>query len=975
MAYNFSEEENKILKFWQDEKIFEKSLEQTKDKKPFVFYDGPPFATGTPHYGHLLQSVIKDAIPRYKTMQGFYVERQWGWDCHGLPIENIVEKELGTKSKKDIVAMGVKKFNDLCRAQIFTFIHEWEKIIPRFGRWADMAHPYKTMDFEYMQSEWWAFKELYKKGLIYEDYRSMHICPRCETTLSQGEVAEGYKNIKDLSATVRFKLRNPEKIGLSGNVYLLAWTTTPWTLPGNVALAVGANIKYVFIQDKNNSEIYIVAKERSNLDIYKLDENLIILDKKYFGKDLIGLEYEPLFDYYFKSEKLKNRERGWKIYAGDFVNTEDGTGIVHIAPAFGADDMNLGKKENLPFVQHVKMDGTFKDEMGEFSELDLKPRAKNRSEEIREADLEIVRYLKEKNILFASEKYEHSYPHCWRCDTALLNYATSSWFVAVEKIKSKLLKTAKKIQWSPTHIKEGRFGQWLEGAHDWSISRQRFWANTIPVWRCEKCKKEFVFASAKELEKMSGEKVADLHKDIVDEIIFKCKCGGNSHRVSDVLDTWFDSGSVPFATLHYPLENKNNLKKRLPADFIGEAQDQTRAWFYYQHVLVGALFGVEAFKHCIVTGIVLAEDGKKMSKKLKNYPDPTEVMEKYGADAMRFYMLNSPVVQADNLSFSEKGVSEVANKNISRLYNVLSFYELYKDGTVASDKSKNIIDKWIISRLNGLIKISTEGYENYKLDIAVRPLTDFIDDFSVWYLRRSRDRFKEDGTDKKEALATLRYVLFTVSKVMAPAMPFLAEYIFQKTYEGNIKSIHLESWPVQNKKLIDKLLEEKMQEVRAVVTLALAERTVKSIRVKQPLASLKIKNLKSKIENESGLLNLIKDEINVKEIIFDSAIKNEVELDTVITENLKQEGLIREIIRFLQEMRKELGLVPSDKISILIYGQISLNKILEENKKSILIDARAEDIYIGGIENNIKYDLEKEVLLDGEKILLKIKKI
>jgi len=950
MPYNYSEQENKILKFWQEKKIFEKSLEKTLrpaqgKQKPFVFYDGPPFATGTPHYGHLLQSVIKDAIPRYKTMQGFYVERQWGWDCHGLPIENIVEKKLGTKSKKDIVAMGVKKFNDLCREQIFTFIHEWEIVIPRFGRWADMEHPYRTMDFEYMQSEWWAFKELYKKGLIYEDYRSMHICPRCETTLSQGEVSEGYKDIKDLSATVKFKVKNPEKHGLPENTYLLAWTTTPWTLPGNVALAVGEKIKYIVIEFENNN--YILAEERVT-DIFKEKEHKIV--KEFLGKDLIGLEYEPLFDNYAKSEKLKNRENGWKVYAGDFVNTEDGTGIVHIAPAFGTDDMMLGKKENLPFVQHVKMDGTFKEEMGELAGKDLKPRAKDKPEEIREADLDMIRLLEQKGLLFASEKYQHSYPHCWRCDTALLNYATSSWFVAVEKIKPILLKTAKKINWSPAHIKEGRFGQWLQGARDWSISRQRFWANTIPVWRCEKCKKENVFASAEELNKASGVKVNDLHKDVVDEVIFDCSCGGKMKRVPDVLDTWFDSGSVPFAT-----------KRPIPADFIGEAQDQTRAWFYYMHVLSGALFKKEAFKNCIVTGIVLAEDGKKMSKKLNNYPDPKEVMEKYGADAMRFYILSSPVVQADNLSFSEKGVSEIANKNISRLYNVLSFYDIYKNETEASDKSKNILDAWILSRLNKLVGDITDGYENYRVDLATRPLVDFIDEFSVWYLRRSRERFKEDNIDKKDALATLRFVLEKIAFLIAPSMPFFAEEIYSNVKKDNSpESVHLCDWPKSNKKLINKDLEEKMNELRNFVNLALAERIVKGMKVKQPLASLKIKNIKSKIKGEDNLLELIKDEVNVKEIIFDETIESEVELDINLTEELQEEGMLREIIREVQSQRKEQKLIPQDKISVEISILHKEKLIIEKNREFLLKEFRATEIIVN--EQNI----------EGEKFLVKI---
>jgi isoleucyl-tRNA synthetase len=923
MAYNFSEEENKILKFWEENKIFEKSLEQTKDKKAFVFFDGPPFATGTPHYGHLLQSAIKDAIPRYKTMQGFYVARQWGWDCHGLPIENIVEKELGTKSKKDIVAMGVKKFNDLCRARVFTFMHEWEVIIPRFGRWVDMENPYRTMDFEYMQAEWWAFKELYKKGLIYEAYKSMHVCPRCETTLSQGEVAEGYKDIKDLSATLKFKTKD---------AYFLAWTTTPWTLPGNVALAVGEKIKYVVAESENIN--YILAEERLG-DVFK-DKNYNVV-KNILGKDLVGLEYEPLFDVYANQKDLKNCENGWKVYSADFVTTEDGTGIVHIAPAFGSDDMELAKKENLPFIQHVKMDGTFKDEMKEFSGLDLKPRAKDRPEEIREADLTIVKYLDGKGLLFSSEKYTHSYPHCWRCDTALLNYATSSWFVAVEKIKPKLLKTAKKINWSPAHIKEGRFGQWLAGARDWSISRQRFWANTIPVWRCDKCKKEIVFGSAEELEKSSGVKVNDLHKDVVDQVSFDCKCGRRMSRIPDVLDTWFDSGSVPFAT-----------KRSIPADFIGEAQDQTRAWFYYQHVLVGALFNKESFKNCIVTGIILAEDGKKMSKKLKNYPDPVEIMEKYGADAMRFYMLSSPVVQAENLSFSEQGVEEIAKKNIGRLHNVLEFYKLYQDGTPADDKSKNALDVWIVCRLNELVKSVTEGYENYRIDLATRPFTDFIDDFSAWYLRRSRDRFKnENNQDKKYALATLRHVLYATSIIMAPAMPFFADYLFNAVRENSDKeSVHLVFWPkVENKKINGKILSQ-MQEARALVNLALAERTVKAIKVKQPLASLKVKNTNLTIKNDEELLGLVKDEVNVKEIIFDDNIGKEVELDINITEELKGEGLIREIIRLVQSQRKEQNLVPQDRIFVTLFVPREEKALIEKNKEILLKEFRATEISI-----------------------------
>ena len=893
--------EEAVLAFWNEHKIFEKSLAKDALRGDFVFYDGPPFATGTPHYGHLLQSAIKDAIPRYKTMRGYRVARQWGWDCHGLPIENIVEKEIGSKSKKDILAMGVKAFNDKCREQIFTFIHEWERIIPRFGRWADMKRPYATMDFEYMQSEWWAFKTLHKKGLVYEDYRSMHICPRCETTLSQGEVSEGYKDVKDLSATVKFKVKNPEKHGLPENTYLLAWTTTPWTLAGNVALAVGQDINYSLTEREGTSVIQKAIEDGGEPSILK-------------GSKLVGVEYEPLFDYYQKDENLKNRENGWKVYAADFVTTDTGTGIVHIAPAFGADDMKLGKEKNLPFVQHVKMDGTFAPETGEFAGLDLKPRAKDKPEEIREADLTIVRALGDK--VFSTEKYSHSYPHCWRCDTALLNYATSSWFVAVERLKPTLLETAKNINWSPAHIKEGRFGQWLEGARDWSISRQRFWANTIPVWRCESCKKYDVFGSAAELEKASGVQVTDLHKDVVDEITVPCACGGTGRRVPDVLDTWFDSGSVPFATKSYGESQATAGEKLAPADFIGEAQDQTRAWFYYQHVLAGALFGAEAFKNCVVTGIVLAEDGKKMSKKLKNYPDPSEMIDTYGADAMRLYMLSSPVVRAESLSFSEKEVGELSRKVFGRLANVYEFYALYRQElqieTVSDEKAA--LDGWIIDRLVETLKEVTMGLENYQLDVAARPLDKFVDDLSTWYLRRSREIIK-NSEDGGRSVAVLGFVLMETAKMMAPFAPFFADWLWRNLRRDDwVESVHLLSWneallahPVNIERIAQ------MQEVRNVVSLALEARARSKIPVRQPLARLGLVSGGKEFAPE--LIELIKDEVNVKDVARIAGLPEGfvVELDTTITPELREEGMVREIIRAIQAARKEAGMQPGQQ--------------------------------------------------------------
>lgn len=897
-----------MLAFWQRERIFEKSVEKDPTQGEYVFYDGPPFATGTPHYGHLLQSAIKDAIPRYKTMRGFRVRRQWGWDCHGLPIENIVEKELGTKSKKDILDMGVKKFNDLCRERIFTFIGEWERIIPRWGRWADMQDPYRTMDFDYMQSEWWAFKVLHEKGLIYEDYRSMHICTRCETTLSQGEVAEGYKDVKDISVTVKFKMKDPEKHGFPENTYFLAWTTTPWTLPGNVALAVNAALTYRLFNWAG--ENYIDVKREA----YKYPGHEV---RKIAGKDLIGLEYEPPFDYYIKDANLKNRENGWKVYHADFVTADSGTGIAHEAPAFGADDWELSKQVNLPFVQHVNYDGTMKPEVTAFAGMEVKPRSEDDKVRLG-TDIAVLKYLQEHGTFFSKENIVHSYPHCWRCDTPLLNYATSSWFVSVTKVKDRMLETAKDINWSPEHIKEGRWGQWLLGAKDWSISRQRFWANTIPVWRCNKCRTDRVFGSAKELKEASGVDVKDLHKDIVDEVKFTCACGGEMRRVPDVLDTWFDSGSAPFATRSFGAANVARGETLSQADFIAEAQDQTRAWFYYMHVLGVSIFDTNAFKNCITTGIVLAEDGKKMSKKLKNYPDPVEMIEKYGSDAMRYYMLSSPVVRAEPLSFSEKGVDEVLKKNLGRLNNVLAFYQLYAGSTVRDWKSENLLDRWILARLDQLIREVTDGFEKYQLDIATRPIAGFIDDLSVWYLRRSRERFKDEGPDKEQALATMRYVLHRLALVMAPVMPFYAEYLFQAVREEeDEESVHLATWPeghatahffdrLLQRKSENELLIEAMGVARSIVTSALEERERAGIKIRQPLAMLSIPENAALPES---LFSILADELNVKRV---EKKGEEIVLDTSITEELRSEGLVREARRALQGARKNANLKPSD---------------------------------------------------------------
>ena len=1013
--------EEEVLNFWDKNKIFEKSvtspptpllkrpplnlpLGKGEKTKEYVFYDGPPFATGTPHYGHIVASIMKDVVPRYFTMKGYRVERKWGWDCHGLPIENIVEKEMKTKSKKDIVEMGVDKFNEACRSKVLTYVDEWKKVIRRLGRWADMDNAYKTMDKDYMESIWWVFKQLYDKNLIYEGYKSMHICPRCETTLSQQEVAEGYKDVKDLSAVVKFELENPTnlqtnyKFTNTDKEYVLAWTTTPWTLPGNVALAVGESIKYQVVNIKGREGKYIIAKDRIG-DVLKGQEYEIIEEIK--GEDLVGLEYEPLFDYYVKDESLKNKENGWKIYVGDFVTTEEGTGVVHIAPAFGEDDMNLGKEHSLPFIQHVGMDGIFKPEVMDFAGLHVKP-----IEDPQATDVEIIKYLAHKNLLFSKEKYEHSYPHCWRCDTPLINYATASWFVKITDIKDKALKLAEEINWTPKHMKEGRFGQWLEGARDWSISRQRFWASAIPIWRCggnvetqnfaslqkNTCNEMKVIGSVEELEKLGGQKVDDLHKHIVDKITFPCKkCGGVMKRIPDVLDCWFESGSMPYAQMHYPFANKEKFEQNFPAEFIAEGVDQTRAWFYYLHVIATAIKNKPAFKNVIVNGIVLAEDGKKMAKRLQNYPDPMEVMEKHGADKLRYYLCASPVMKAESINFSEKDLVE-QTRFFNTLLNVLTFYKMFAlDAQIENLEAEdlvNVLDKWITSRLEETKQIVTEKMDNYDLH-AIREIPIFINDLSTWYVRRSRDRFKglsaqadgradkDDQEDKMRALKTLRRTLYHLARMMAPFLPFIAEHIYREL-GADVESVHLKEWPEVRQKWIDKDVLENMEQVRKIVELGLAKRDETGIKVKQPLQKLEVRSLPAmqsitlqagkKLEKE--YVELIKDEGNVKEVEFEDVETQDfasVQLDTKITPELKQEGVKRELVRTINNLRKEAGMTIQDKA--VVYYQTNskeIQKVFEKFGEEIKRDTLSDEIKVGE---------GTAVKINGEIVKLEVKKV
>lgn len=974
--YKPNENELEILKYWDEHQCFQKSISERPENKPYYFYDGPPFATGLPHYGHIVASLMKDVVPRYFTMRGFRVERKWGWDCHGLPVENIIEKELNLKTKQDIENYGIANFNNACQATVLKYTEEWKKTIKRMGRWVDMENNYKTMDIDFMESVWWVFGELWKKNLIYKGHKAMHICPRCATPLSNFEVTDGYKDIEDISVTIKFKLKDNQK-DFPENTFILAWTTTPWTLPGNVLLAIGKDIKYVLVKKNNSDESFILAQNRLR-DVFKdyQEENFSIKELKI--EDVLGLEYQPIFDYYAETNNA------FRIVAADFVTTTDGTGVVHIAPAFGEDDYNVGKKENIPLVQHVGMDGRFKPEVTDFAGMNVKPKGNSR-----ETDEKIINYLKDKNLVFSEEKFTHSYPHCWRCETPLLNYATSSWFVKVSEIKDLLISNNKKINWVPEHIKEGRFGLWLENARDWAISRNRYWGTPLPVWESEDGETICV-GSVNDLEKLSGIKVENLHKHIIDEIIIK-KDGKEFKRIPEVLDCWFESGSMPYGQMHYPFENKDKFEKGFPAEFIAEGQDQTRGWFYTLHILATALTmgenpsikkteTVPAFKNVIVNGIVLAEDGKKMSKRLKNYPEPEIVLEKYGADAMRYYLITSPVMESENLNFSENGVKEIYNRVINTLWNVVEFYKMFssKNTKFNNDKkSRNVLDKWIIAKLNILVSTATIKMEEYKLIDATRPIADFITDLSTWYIRRSRDRFKsENEIMRDEAILTLHYVLLTLSKVIAPFMPFISESIYQ-LLKGEKESVHLEDWPNLSSEETENNIISEMETARNIVELGLSARAKKSIKVRQPLKELIVnQNLSPEI------FSVIADEINVKNIIFSKEINEKdneknvfnqnqgikVSLDIEIDADLKKEGIVREVIRGINQLRKESSLTIKDIINVKFSTtdeliKTSIIKFMEEIKKNTF----TKEI---NFENNINFENKLTINESEIKILI-----
>lgn len=916
-----NEKELEILAFWNRDNTFKKSLEKTKKGKPYIFYDGPPFATGLPHYGHLLASIEKDVIPRFWTMNGFNVRRVWGWDCHGLPIENIVEKDLKINSKDEIEKMGIEKFNNSCRSKVMSYANDWEKIIQRLGRWVDMRHCYKTMDNSYIESVWWAFKQLYDKGYIYEGEKILLYCPRCETPLAKSEIAmeNTYHNIKAETLVVKFKLKNKE-------AYALAWTTTPWTLPSNLALTVHPELIYVYLIDKSDGTIYLLAKSLIS-KFFKSAEEYEIQEEVY-GKDLENLEYEPLFPYF------KDTKNAFKIILGDFVTAEDGTGIVHTAPAFGEDDYAVCKKYGIPIVQPVDSRGNFTKEVIDFV-----------GKYVHNTNTEITIFLKKQGKIISSRKMEHEYPFCHRCDTPLIYRALPAVFVHIQKIKSRMIALNKKANWHPDFLREGRMQHNLETAPDWNLSRNRYWAASIPMWKSKSGKLK-VIGSIEELKKyaINLPKDIDLHKDFLDKIKLKDESGEEMTRVPDVFDCWFESGSMPFAQFHYPFENKELFEKNYPADFIAEGLDQTRGWFYSLIVLGTALFDKIPFKNVLVNGLILAEDGKKMSKKLQNYPDPQILMDKYGVDTLRFYLIGSGVMNADNFNFSEKGVDEIYKKVLVLLHNVSNFNTIYKDIPIKKElKSKNLLDRWIISRTNELIKKVQEDYESYNTISACDNIKTFIEDLSTWYVRRSRDRFNEGDQDAK---TTLNFVLRNLAKVIAPIMPFSAEMIFKSL--GEKESVHLSEWPFYSEKLIYKELENQMQLTRDIVSIALRERDIAQLSLKQPLLELKISSPKF----DKKFIEIISEETNVKKVSIKKSDEISVELNKKITPTLEDEGLARELVRTIQSMRKKNNLVKEDRINI----NLNLEHI---RKKEVFKFIEKEKQRVGA--ENLSFNIESKL--------------
>ena len=979
---SFPKLEEEILKFWEKNKVFEKSISQRNKNDEFVFYDGPPFATGLPHFGNFIPSTIKDIIPRYQTMKGRKVERRFGWDCHGLPIENLIEKELGLNSKTDIEKYGVAEFNEACRASVLRYVKEWRATITRLGRWVDFDNDYKTMAPDYMESIWWVVKSLWEKGLIYEGHYVLPYCPRCSTVLSNHELnLGGYKDVHDPAITVRFKITGNGE--MPSDSYFLAWTTTPWTLPSNLALALGPDIDYVLVQDISSSQpsvhgpqYYVLAESRLSAYYKNESEYKIVWRKK--GEELKGIQYEPLFPYFaWAAEKS-----AFRTYLGDYVSTEDGTGIVHTAPGFGEDDARLLKGTEVPTICPVDAECKFTSDVPDFAGLFVK-----------DADKPIMERLKAEGKIIKRDQILHAYPHCWRCSSPLIYRAVGSWFVSVEKIKQDLLNANSKIFWVPDHIKTGRFGKWLEGARDWAISRNRYWGNPIPVWKCPDCGKTICIGSRAELKEYSGVYAEDLHKHLVDKITIPCSkvpggkkgCTGTMTRIPEVLDCWFESGAMTFAQNHYPFENKEYFDSHFPADFISEGLDQTRGWFYTLTVLAAALFKKPAFKNCIVHGIVLASDGKKMSKSLRNYTDPNEVMNNYGADALRLFLVHSALIKADDLRYSNEGVREILKSFILPLWNAYSFFVTYAniDGispVAAPDNPSNPLDKWILSEADSMVEKCASALDAYDLAKAVDPIMEFIDLLNNWYIRRSRRRFWKsvgpDGTsdtDKTEAYGTLYGVLKTLITVASPFVPFITDAIWQNLRtKDDPESVHLADFPAAEERRRDRNLEFRMEAVRHAVSMGRALRSQYNIKVRQPLRTVELVTRNS--EEKKVLLemeDIIREELNVKNVVFRDNEEDLVEYEAkanfrVLGKELgKDMKLTAEKISALSQ--KEIqGILEGATLSIEITGGKSVDITTEKLDIRRLEKANLKVLNEGTLTVGLDTEITGELLKEGD---------
>jgi len=1035
---NIPEVEKKILDFWEKNRIFEKSVESRDPKKHFVFYEGPPTANGRPGIHHVISRTIKDFVCRFKTMQGFRVERKAGWDTHGLPVEIEVEKELGIDGKEQIVEYGVEKFNQKCKENVFKYKKEWDEMTRRIGYWVDLEHPYVTYKNEYIETVWWILDQFFKKGLMYEGHKIIPYCPRCETALSSHEVSLGYKEVSDPSVYVRMKAKGEE------NTHFLVWTTTPWTLISNVALAVNPEVAYVKI--RHNEQILILAEPRLSV----IEGEYEILERMK-GKDLAGIAYEPIFTF------LKPKEKAYYVIEADFVTTEDGTGIVHIAPAFGEDDYRVGQKYGLPTLQPVDKSGRFTEEITLF-----------KGKFVKEADPEIIENMRERGILYKSEIVTHSYPHCWRCGTPLLYYAKKSWYIRTTAHKDRLIENNKKIRWIPREVGEGRFGEWLSNNVDWALSRDRFWGTPLNVWKCEKCGHADSIGSVEELLKRSGkEDIEDLHKPTIDEVTFACsKCGGTMKREPEVIDVWFDSGSMPYAQWHYPFENQEVFQRNFPADFISEGIDQTRGWFYSLLAISTLLFDQPAYKTVLSIELILDKEGQKMSKSKGNAVDPFEVLERNGADPLRWYLLTvSPPWTPTR--FDPDGVLEVQKKFYGTLVNVYAFFVLYANIDGFEYKEARLpeadrpeIDRWILSAQNRLVAQVADYLERYDVTKAARAISDFVvEDLSNWYVRRSRRRFwkSERGADKLSAYQTLYDVLITVAKLMAPFAPFLPEEIYQNLNSVGKEpheSVHLAEFPSPAEaryQFRNEALETHMDVVRKVVSAVRAIRNEVGIKVRQPLSRILVYTKSKAIREGLPLMaDIVRDEVNVKEIEFvddpsllwvqkakpnfkslgpkfgkdvkkvaeiisnlpeksvnklaetgseritldgrEVEIKKEdveilqenrdefavlveeeftVALDTHLTDELIAEGLAREFINRVQNMRKEAGFEVVDRIRIHYDGPTEINQAIRKQADYIKRETLAIDLF----EKSVNGAFTKEWKINGESVVISIERI